>query len=374
MIYLDYNATSPMLPAVRAAMLPWLDGPIGNASSAHRLGRRSRTAIEEARGAVAALIGARPSEIVFTSGGTESNNLALFGMLDRARPVHVLASPIEHSSIIAPLRMLAGGDVEVEWLPVDAWGRIDPDAVETRLRADTALVTVGWANNEIGTVQDIAAIAARCRARGVPLHVDAVQALGKIDIDVAALDLCSLSAHKIGGPQGAGALYVRRGTPLHPATFGGSQERGLRPGTENVAAIVGFGEAARVCRADTADLVALRERLWRGLRGLAQLRRNSGVDDCLPNTLHVSLIGTNAEAVVAALDLEGVAVSAGAACSAGAAEPSHVLRAIGRSADEAREGVRFSLGWQTTAAEIDAATEAVARVVQRLHPRLTACG
>jgi cysteine desulfurase len=223
-------------------------------------------------------------------------------------------------------------------------------------------------------VQDIAALARICRTRGVALHVDAVQALGKIGVDVAALDLCSFSAHKIGGPQGVGALYVRRGTPLRPSAYGGSQERGIRPGTENVAAIVGFGEAARGCRPHGEEIVTLRERLWRGLRPQPQLRRNSGIDDCLPNTLHVSVVGSNAEGVVAALDLEGVAVSAGAACSAGAAEPSHVLRALGRSTDEAREGIRFSLGRRTTSEHIDAAVAAVARVLSRLESRVTGCG
>jgi cysteine desulfurase len=223
-------------------------------------------------------------------------------------------------------------------------------------------------------VQDIPAIARICRARGVALHVDAVQALGKIDVDVAGLDLCSLSAHKIGGPQGVGALYLRRGTVLRPSLYGGSQERGVRPGTENVAAIVGFGAAARACGPQGAEIVALREHLWQGLRRQPQLRRNSGMDNCLPNTLHISVVGSNAEAVVAALDLEGVAVSAGAACSAGAVEPSHVLRALGRSADEARAGLRFSLGRQTTRDDIDAAVAAVMRVLARLAAPLTACG
>jgi cysteine desulfurase len=317
---------------------------------------------------VAAAVGAQPSEIVFTSGGTESNNLAVSGMLEAREHPHVVASPIEHSSVMAPLQALARRGVEISWLPVDAAGRIDPDAVEAALRPNTVLMTVGWANNEIGTVQNIPAIAKLCRARGIRVHVDAVQAFGKIDVDVADIDLCSLSAHKIGGPQGAGALFVRRGTALRPLAHGGSQERGVRPGTENVAAIVGFAAAVGASGRQDRELIALRERLWDGLSHHAGLRRNSPVDGCLPNTLHVSVPGINAEAVVAALDLEGMAVSAGAACSAGAAEPSHVLRALGRSQDEAREGVRFSLGWQTTADEIGAAAAAVGRVLQRLEP------
>lgn len=374
MIYLDHNATTPLLPAVRDAMLPWLDGPIGNASSAHQLGRRSRSAVEDARAAVAEIIQARSSEIIFTSGGTEANNLALFGVVDLARHPHILASPIEHSSVIAPLQALMRAGTDVEWLAVDAWGRIDPEKVAARLRPDTALVTVGWANNEIGTLQEVPAIAQICRARAIPFHVDAVQALGKIEIDVNGIDLCSLSAHKIGGPQGVGALYVRRGASVHPALHGGSQERGLRPGTENVAGIVGFGAAARASRPRTADLTALRERLWQGLRDHEHIRRNSSTENCLPNTLHVSVRGTNAEAVVAALDLEGVGVSAGAACSAGAAEPSHVMRALGRSADEAREGVRFSLGRETTGDDIDVTVSAVARVLERLGLARAAAG
>jgi cysteine desulfurase len=368
MIYLDYNATAPLLPAARAAMLPWLGDEFGNASSAHRMGARARKAVESARDAVAAAVGAQPSEIVFTSGGTESNNLAVSGMLEAREHPHVVASPIEHSSVMAPLQALARRGVEISWLPVDAAGRIDPDAVEAALRPNTVLMTVGWANNEIGTVQNIPAIAKLCRARGIRVHVDAVQAFGKIDVDVADIDLCSLSAHKIGGPQGAGALFVRRGTALRPLAHGGSQERGVRPGTENVAAIVGFAAAVGASGRQDRELIALRERLWDGLSHHAGLRRNSPVDGCLPNTLHVSVPGINAEAVVAALDLEGMAVSAGAACSAGAAEPSHVLRALGRSQEEAREGVRFSLGWQTTADEIGAAAAAVGRVLQRLEP------
>ncbi len=371
MIYLDHNATTPILPEVRAAMAPVLDAEFGNPSSAHAGGRAARAAVEDARGVLAEAIGARPSEVLFTSGGTESNNLAVLGSAGDRPHAHLVVATVEHASVVAPARELERRGAAVTWLAVDGEGRVDPAAVAAALRPDTALVSVGWANGEIGTVQDIAAIATECRGRSVVLHVDAVQALGKLPVDVAGLDLCSFSAHKIGGPKGVGALFVRRGLSLRPLIFGGSQERGTRPGTENVPGIVGFGAAVGAIRGDVVGVATLRERLWRGLDALGGVRRNSPVKHVLANTLHVSCTGLRGESIAAALDLEGVAVSVGAACAAGGAEPSHVLGAIGRSDDEAREGLRFSLGHSTTAAEIDAALDIVAGVLARMR-RLSA--
>ena len=366
MIYLDHNATTPLRGSVLEAMLPYLGASSGNASSAHAAGRHARAAVESARRAIAAAIGAQASEIVFTSGGTESNNLALFGALSQPDGAHLVVSPIEHASGLGPVRELARRGARVTWLAVDRSGRVDPAQLAAALTADTALVSVGWANNEIGTIQDVAAIGALCRARGVALHVDAVQALGKLPVAIADVDLCSLSAHKLGGPVGVGALFVRSGLQLRARCFGGEQERGRRPGTENVAGVVGF--AATLTAVPTWDAVRdLRERLWRAVASLDGARRHSPTTGCLPNTLNVGFDGVRGEALVAALDLEGVAVSVGSACAAGSGEPSHVLRAIGCSEAEASGGVRFSLGMETTADEVDRAGDIVCRVVARMR-------
>jgi cysteine desulfurase len=376
MIYLDCNATVPVRGAVLEAMLPYLRQPTGNASSAHAAGRAARAAVERARRAIAAAIGAHPSEIVFTGGGTESNNLALLGAVSDPSGAHLVVSPIEHSSVLGPVRELERRGARVTWLPVDGEGRVRPEAVAAALRPDTVVVSVGWANNEIGTVQPIAAIGAVCRAGGVRLHVDAVQAFGKLPVDVAAVDLCALSAHKLGGPLGVGALFVRRGVRVRPLAFGGEQERGRRPGTENVAGVVGF--AAALATPVPGATEGLRERLWQAMSSIAGVYRHSPVTDCLPNTLNVGFGGVRGEALVAALDLEGVAVSVGSACAAGSGEPSHVLLAIGRSGEEARGGVRFSLGPETTGEEIDAASAAVRRVLERIrqvgHPAVPGRG
>jgi cysteine desulfurase len=364
MIYLDYNATAPLLPAVRAAMAPYLAEEFGNPSSVHRAGARARTVVEAARRTIAEHVGARPAEVVFTSGGTESNNWALFGRVLPERRPHLVVAAVEHASVLAPARELERRGAVVTVLGVDGAGRVDPAALAAAVRPDTALVSIGWANNEIGTVQDVAELAAVCGRASVCFHVDAVQALGKIPVDAGCADLCSLSAHKLGGPKGIGALIVRRDVTLQPLFFGGPQERGRRAGTENVAAIVGFAAAVRTT-AIPAEIETLRERLWAGLAEIPDVIRNSPAAGCLPNTLNVSFAGVAGEAVVAALDLEGIAVSAGSACAAGASEPSHVLRALGRDACAARDGVRFSLGAATTAAEIARTVEVVRAVIAR---------
>jgi cysteine desulfurase len=369
-IYLDYNATSPLHPEVRDAMLPYLEEEFGNPSSAHRLGSRARVAVEAARAEVAALIGARPAEIVFTSGGTESNNLALLGMASDPGAA-VLTTPIEHSSVREAVTWLGRAGRCVAHLVVDREGRIDLDDLSKQLARRHALVSIGWANNEIGTVQPIADAAVLCRGVGVPLHVDAVQALGKIPVSAASIDLLSVSAHKIGGPKGVGALFVKAGTRLESMQHGGGQERGLRAGTENVAGIVGFGVACRLARRNKMSdghVAALRERLWTGISAsIDGVERNSPSDGCLPNTLNVRVRGARGEALVAALDLNGIAVSTGSACAAGAAEPSHVLQAIGLSVDEARDGLRFSLGPSATADEIDDVINAVTVCIRRMR-------
>jgi cysteine desulfurase len=363
MVYLDHNSTSPVDPAVLEAMLPWLGERFGNPSSAHRLGSEARGAVEDARERIAALIGAAPREIVLTSGGTEANNLALAG----ARVAGgVVTTAIEHSSVLEPLA--AGAAHGVTLLAVDGEGRVDPARVEEAIGPQTALVSIGWANNEIGTIQPIAAIGAACRRRGIPLHSDAVQAAGKIPVGCAAADMLSLSAHKLGGPKGAGALWVRDGVALGPLLRGGPQERQRRAGTENVAGIVGFGAACERAgerlRA-AARVERLRDDLWRAFADLPDVVRNSPAQGCLPNTLNLSARGRSADALVAALDLEGFAISAGSACASGAAEPSHVLRALGRDEAAARDALRFSLGPESTAADVAGAAAALRRVLAR---------
>ncbi len=370
MIYLDYNATAPLRPEAREAMLPWLGAEFGNPSSVHRLGSHARVAVERARAEVAELVGARPAEVVFTSGGTESNNLAVLGAAivgDGA----VATAAIEHSSVLAAASVLRERGRPLRLLPVDEEGRVEPAPLADLLRQAPALVSVAWANNEIGTIQPMAEISRLCRAAGGLLHVDAVQACGKIPVDASQADLLSLSAHKIGGPQGVGALVVRRGVRVAPLVHGGGQERGLRSGTENVAGIVGFGAACRSARESLAAyqrLSELRERLWQGLTAMSPaIVRNSPSRTCLPNTLNVCFPGVRGEALVAALDLEDIAVSTGSACAAGAAEPSHVLLAIGCDEERARDGVRFSLGWKTTPAEIESALAVCGAVLARMQ-------
>jgi len=374
MIYFDHNATTPLRAEVLEAMLPFLRDEYGNASSVHALGSRARQAVEEARKRVAALIGAQPAEVVFTSGGTESNNLAILGLASELGRSAIMSTPIEHASVREPVAALRGHGYTVQLLPVDPVGRVNtPDVDDALAESGVSLVSVGWANNEIGTIQPIEEIGAVCRARKVLFHVDAVQAAGKIPLRVNNVDLLSLSAHKLGGPKGIGALYIRRGVTVRPLVLGGEQERGLRAGTENVAAIVGMGEACRLAAAELTQFGAasrlLRDGLWSSLQDeIAGLQRNGPADgDCLPNTLNISVEGVGGEALVAALDLEGVAVSSGSACAAGAGEPSHVLMALGRSPRAARDGVRFSLGRSTSADDVEQVVRITAAAVERIR-------
>lgn len=363
-IYLDHNAGAPLRPEAREAMLAVL-GPAANPSAAHREGARARALVAEARAAVAALVGARPAEIVFTGGATEANNLAL----GAAPGSGVVTTAIEHASVLAPAAARGAREVGV-----DAGGRVDAVAIVAAAReARAGLVSVGLANGEIGTLAPVAAIAASLGGSGTLVHTDAAQAAGRIPVSVRALgvDLLSLSSHKLGGPAGVGALWVRAGVSVAPLVRGGPQERGRRAGTENVAGIVGFGAAATAAAADLdvapARLGALTERLWAGLSaGVPDLRRH-GEGPRLPNTLNVGVPGCAGESLLVLLDLEGVAVSLGSACAAGAPEPSHVLVALGLDREAARGGLRFSLGPTTTADEIDAVIAAFPRLVAQVR-------
>jgi cysteine desulfurase len=376
LIYLDYNATTPVRPEVVAAMLPYLRTHFGNPSSVHWAGRRAKQGLETAREQVAALIQCRPAEVLFTSGGTESNNLALAGVLRsaRVRGSHVVTTAIEHSSILEPLQAMANSGVSFTQLPVNSEGRINAEDLALAIRPDTALVSIGVANHEIGTIQPVAALSRVAKERKILFHVDAVQAAGKLPLDVNALgvDLLSLSAHKIYGPKGVGALYVRKGTEIAPLMYGGPQEREKRAGTENVAAIVGFGVAAVLAAQELETNAAHYLRLTTKLRnGVIQRIKgtcmNSPAIDCLPNTVNIGFADATGEGLMMGLDLAGVAVSTGSACAAGSLEPSHVLLALGRDPDAAKSALRFSVGIDTTEAEIDRVLDVLPRVVERVR-------
>lgn len=376
-IYLDHNASAPLVPESLEATTHALAACAANASSIHLDGQRAKAALDEARTAVARLIGADPHDIVFTSGGTESDNFAVRGAaqaLATAGRRHLVASAIEHEAVRNTVRALGRQGWDVSWLPVGPDGVVDPASLATVLRPDTALVTVMLANNEVGTLQPVAELAAAAHAAGAWFHTDAVQAVGKVPVDVAALgvDLLALSAHKFGGPKGAGALWVRRGVKPLPFLTGGRQERSRRAGTENVPALVGLGAAARRAAvhlaADAAHVAALRDRLEQGLLDLVPgTSINGGAAPRVPNTTNVAFEGVEAEALLIGLDLEGIAVSTGAACSSGTLEPSHVLRAMGLTGARAQDAIRFSLGPSNTAAEIDRVLEVVPRIVERLR-------
>lgn len=359
--YFDHNATTPLAPEARAAFVSALDETFGNASSVHQFGQDARRRFEAARRQVAQLLGAEPGEIVFTSGGTESNNAAILSHLKPGS--HCVTTTIEHPAVLAP-----SGRFDVTRVAVDASGVVDPEAVRRALRPETAVVSIMHANNETGTIQPIAAIAQIVHAAGALLHVDGVQAAGKIPVDVKALgaDYYSISAHKIYGPKGIGALYARPGAPLEPVVTGGKQERGRRPGTENVPAAAAFGAAAEAAM-HPLPLAPLRDRLEAGIRERIPGAYVNGTGPRVPNTANVRFDGIDSEALLIALDLRGFAVSAGAACSSGAVEPSHVLTAIGLTREQARSSVRFSLGRSNTAAQVDALLEALAASVHHLR-------
>jgi cysteine desulfurase len=364
---MDANATTPLMPEVLEAMRPFLLEQFGNASSIHQEGQQARSAVEKARASVARMLGCRPSEIVFTSGGTESDNLAIFGSV---RPGdHVITSPVEHPAVLQAVLRLGERGCEVTLLPVDGQGVVDPADVRNALRTNTRLISVMMANNETGVVQPVEEIGRIAAEAEVRFHVDAVQAAGKLPIDVDSIgcQLLSISGHKMHAPQGTGALYVRRGTRLEPLFAGGAHERQRRAGTENVAGIAGLGQAAEYAGTGTAErLGALRDRLELGLLPHAG-GVNGGSAPRVPNTSNLWFEAMDGEALVISLDLKGLAVSSGAACSSGASEPSHVLLAMGLSNDRARASVRFSLHRHTSEEEVDRVVDLVSSQLTRMR-------
>ncbi len=375
-IYFDHNATTPLAPEVLAAMLPYLTDEFGNASSIHAYGQNARGAVEQARSSVAAFVGARAAEIMFTSGGTESNNHAILGAVAAApgKTRHVITSTIEHVAVLDPCKALMKSGVEVTILPVDREGLVNPEDVLRAIRPETVLITLMLANNETGTIEPIEEIGKIAAGKGIVFHTDAVQAAGKIPIDVDKLgvDLLSISAHKFCGPKGVGALYIRKGTQLGPLMYGGHSERDRRPGTEDVAAIAGMGKAAELAHigmpAESERLGRLRDRLERGLLDrVPHSWVNCVRAPRVPNTANLTFPFIEGEAMVIALDLKGIACSTGAACSSGAVEPSHVLMALGLAPGDARATLRLSLGRQTNEEEIDFALETIPPVIERLR-------
>jgi len=373
-VYLDHAATTPPRPEVLREMRPLMETHWGNPSSVHAAGRKARAMLEDARARLAATIGAAPGEIVFTRAGTEADNLAVLGRARALRGAPVACSAIEHKAVLGAMRAVAADGARLIVLPVDGDGVVEVDALRPAFAGHPAVVSVMWANNETGALQPIEKIAEACDANGACFHSDAVQALGKVPVRVDRLpvDLLSFSAHKLGGPRGAGALFVRRGTSLSPLLFGGGQERGLSPGTEDVASAVGFALAAELAERERersmARLGALRDRLEAGLRAaVPELVVNAAAAPRLPTVLNVSVPGADAEALLMALDLEGVAVSSGSACSSGAVEPSHVLTAMGLPPETAGPSVRFSLGWTTSDNDVERALAVFPAVAERIR-------
>jgi cysteine desulfurase len=374
-VYVDYNATTPVDPEVLAVMRPWLETSFGNPSSIHFAGREAHSAIDRARVAVAALLNASASEVVFTSGGTEADCLALFGVLRAvsAPRRHLVVSAVEHPAVLRAAEELEREGVEVTRVAVDRDGAVDLDRLEAALRPETALVSVMLANNETGALEPVQEVVWRAKARGILVHCDAVQAVGRIPVDVQRLgvDLLSLSGHKIGAPKGVGALYIRRKVDVAPQLVGGGQEWGRRGGTENVPGIVALGAAAEIARRDLVTLpgrlAALRNRLeGEILARIAGVRVNTP-SRRLCNTLSITLDGVEGQSMLFHLDLAGIAASTGSACASGSQAPSHVLLAMGRSPEEAQASLRFSFGRQSTDADVDAVVEALPGIVARVR-------
>jgi cysteine desulfurase len=380
MIYLDYNATTPLCDAAWRAMQPYFERHFGNPSSVHRAGRQTRAAIDDARDRLAALLGAKPHEIIFTSGGTEANNLALLGLARRLAPngKHLISNRAEHHAVLHAIEHLQKREgFAVTWLDLSENGLIDPDALDYAIRPDTILVSIMTANNETGVIQPMEEIATRCRTRGVLLHSDMVQSFGKLPADFTAVAAASFGAHKFHGPKGAGFVYLRSGIPIEPIQFGGAHEGDRRPGTENVPAIVGMAAAAEEVLLDLPNEqereAKLRDELW---RGIAQVfpgaEQNAAAAPRLANTLNVSFPGFSSETLLMALDLEGICASSGSACMVGSVIASHVLLAMGLPRERAGSAVRFSLGKETTATEIRQTVEAIRRILQRRDARAIA--
>jgi cysteine desulfurase len=376
-IYFDHNATTPVDPAVAEVVMRVMIEEFGNASSVHHFGQRAKAVLDEARSSVASLIGGEPSEIVFTSGGTESDNFALRGVADALQPTgrrHLIASGIEHEAVLVTLRALAKRGWNVTLLPVDASGIVNPESLQQAITPDTAIVSLMHANNEIGTIQPVAEFAAIAHAHGALMHTDAVQSVGKIPVDVRALgvDLLSLSAHKFNGPKGVGALFIKRGARITAILTGGKHERTRRAGTENVPGIAGLGVAATLAAkkltTEAARIAALRDRLEAAvLARVPGTAVNGDRDRRVPNTTNISFDAVEAESLLIALDLEGVAVSTGSACSSGTLEPSHVLRAMGLPSPRTQNSIRVSLGAGNTDAEVDFVVSKLPGLVDKLR-------
>jgi cysteine desulfurase len=375
-IYLDYNATTPLQPEVLEAMLPFLQESYGNPSSIHHDGQTAKMAIEEAREQVARLIHASPGEVVFTGGGTEADNLAIKGVAfsHKTEGRHIITSSIEHSAVLKTCQYLEEEEFLMTFLPVNRYGMIDPGEVRKAIRQETILISVMHSNNEVGTIQPIDKIAEIARAHKVLLHTDAIQSAGKVPVDVETwgVDLLTLSAHKLYGPKGVGALYIKNGTSVRPLLHGGHHEMNRRAGTENVAGIVGFGKAAELASVGLTErqtgFESLRDYFWERIQQTVDhIHLNGHPTERLPNTLNVTFEFIEGESAVINLDLHGIAASSGSACTSGSLEPSHVLTAMGLSKQMAQGSLRFSLGKQTTREQIDQAVEVVTEVVHRLR-------
>jgi cysteine desulfurase len=373
MIYLDYNATTPLCDAAREAMLPYLTRHFGNPSSVHAAGREARAAIDDARDSLAALLHAKPSEIIFTSGATESCNLGVLGLARSAssRGIHIISNKAEHHAVLNAVEYFENREnFEVTWLNVSKNGMVDLDQLADSIRPDTKLVSIMTANNETGVIQPMREISRICRERAVLLHSDMVQAFGKLEIDVSLVDAASFAAHKFYGPKGTGFLFLRSGLPIQPIMFGGAHENQRRPGTENVAGIAGMAAAAdwalHDARTEQQREAQLRDDLWRRIANVfPDAQQNGEPAHRLANTLNASFIGIDSETMLMALDLEGVCASSGSACMVGAVRASHVLLAMGLPMESARSAIRFSLGRRTTAEEIANAANALERIAKR---------
>ncbi|MGE5207946.1 MAG: cysteine desulfurase family protein [Alphaproteobacteria bacterium] len=373
MIYLDYNATTPLCDPAREAMLPYLSRHFGNPSSVHAAGREARAAVDNARDKIAALLQAKPGEIIFTSGATESCNLAVFGLARSSSSPsgHIVSNKAEHHAVLNPVEYLERREnFEVTWLNVSETGMIDLDQLKDSIRPDTRFVSIMTANNETGVVQPMREISKICRERGVLLHSDMVQAFGKMDVDVSLVDVASFAAHKFYGPKGTGFLCLRAGLPIEPIMFGGAHENQRRPGTENVAGIAGMAGAAEwVLRGRDMEeerRAGLRDQLWRSIADIfPDAQQNGEPVHRLTNTLNVSFTGIDSETMLMVLDLEGICASSGSACMVGSVRASHVLLAMGLPMDRARSAIRFSLGRWTTAEEISGAVNALERIAKR---------
>jgi cysteine desulfurase len=375
-IYLDHAATTPVHPNVAEAMQPYLTEIYGNPSSLHLFGQEAKRALDTARDLVADSIGASSSEIYFTSGGTESDNLALIGVSSAmaSKGNHIITSAIEHHAILETCAYLTAKGFEITYLPVDEYGIVDPESVKNAITDKTVLVSIMHANNEIGTIEPVSEIAEFTRERGIALHTDAVQTVGHMpmDVDVLGVDLLSLTAHKFYGPKGVGALYIRQGTRIVPLIHGGSQERNRRAGTENIPGIIGMAKALEISLSDMADrtgrVLELRTRLINGIQeNISGVMLNGHPYKRLSNNVNISVTGVEGESMLLMLDMKGIAASSGSACSSGALEPSHVLRSLGLPLELSQGALRFSIGRSNTEAEIDFTIESLKTIVDRLR-------